>query len=345
MGVDLSPIIPKHERSLSYFRGKKIAIDAFNALYQFLASIRQPDGTPLKDLNGNITSHLSGVFYRTVNLIENGITPIYVFDGRAPSFKEKEREKRLAKKEEYEVLLEKAKDLEIEVRKYAQGILKLTKEKVEETKELLSAMGVAFVQAPSEGEAQASYLAKKGVVYATASQDYDSLLFGSPILLRNLSISGKRKLPNRNEYTLIHPEEIFLKEVLDSNSLTREKLIFVGVLCGSDFNEGVRGIGPKTALKLVKKFENWENLKKYVEEKYSHRFEEYIGEVIEFFKNPPVKEVSEEDIRRGSINKEKVVEILVERHDFSLDRVENAIKKMEEGIRRMQQTSLSSWLK
>ena len=342
MGVDISSIVPKHEKSIRDFKGKTIAIDAFNALYQFLASIRQPDGTPLKDFKGNVTSHLSGLFYRTINLVENGISPVYVFDGAPPSFKKKEIEERRERKKEYELLEEKAKDLEDErlMRSYAQATVRLTHKEVEESKLLLKAMGIPYVEAPSEGEAEAAYLASKGSVYASSSQDYDSLLFGAPRLIRNLSISGKRKLPRRDEYVIVHPEEISLEETLKSLGISREQLVMIGILVGTDFNKGVKGIGPKKALALVKRFKSFDELLKYVKITYKHEFEDYVEEVYEFFLNPPVVDA---EIREAKPDEDKIIEILVDMHDFSEERVRNAINKFKEALERRGQTSLSQW--
>jgi len=203
LGVDLKDLIPEdiiiQIRDLRVLRGRVVAIDAYNALYQFLAAIRQPDGTPLLDSQGRITSHLSGLFYRTINLVENGIKPVYVFDGKPPELKAKEIERRRAIKEEAVKKYEEAVrtgDLEA-ARRYAAIASKLTDSMVEDAKKLLDAMGIPWVQAPAEGEAQAAYMARVGDAYASASQDYDSLLFGSPRLIRNLTISGKRKLPRK----------------------------------------------------------------------------------------------------------------------------------------------------
>ncbi|HIQ50344.1 MAG TPA: flap structure-specific endonuclease, partial [Nautiliaceae bacterium] len=203
MGVDLKKFIDpiKKEIDLKNLNGKIVAIDAFNTIYQFLATIRQTDGTPLMNKEGKITSHLSGLFYRTINLIENGIKPVYVFDGRHPEFKRKEQERREEIKKKYEEkLIESIEKGETNLKRYAQATSKLTNELIEESKELLFAMGVPVIQAPSEGEAEAAYLNKKGKVDFTGSQDYDSLLFGSFSLVRNLSIVGKRKIPGKNTY-------------------------------------------------------------------------------------------------------------------------------------------------
>jgi len=307
-----------------------------------LASIRQQDGTPLKDFKGRVTSHLSGLFYRTIKLLESGIKPIYVFDGEPPPFKAKEREKRREHKEEALLKLEKAEDLEEleKLKSYAQATAKLTPEMVEESKALLRAMGIPVVEAPSEGEAEAAYLAAKGKAYASSSQDYDSLLFGSPRLARNLSISGRRKLPRRDEYVVIHPELIELERNLKEWGITRDQLIYVGILVGTDFNEGVKGVGPKTALKIVKTYKTWDAVRRYVESRYGHTFEDYIDEVIAFFKNPPVRDA---EVKMGPIDGEAILRILVEEHDFSEERVRSHIEKLKELRQREGQSKLSAW--
>ncbi len=256
----MGSLIQKRPVTLESLSGRQIAFDAFNILYQFLASIRQEDGTPLMDFKGNPTGHLSGLFYRNSRLIENGIRPIYVFDGLPPRFKQREIERRKALKKEAESKWQEALDygrLE-EAKKFAQATSRLTKDMVEEAKQLLSAMGIPHVQAPSEGEAQAACMAQKGAVYASASQDYDSLLFGSPRLLRNLSITGKRKVPRQDRYVMVEPEEIILGESLSALELSREQLILLGILVGTDFNEGINGVGPKTGIKIVREHKTLE---------------------------------------------------------------------------------------
>lgn len=342
MGVDLSPIVEKHEITLESLAGKKVAIDAYNVLYQFLASIRQPDGTPLMDFSGNITSHLSGLLYRTERIVENGIKPVYVFDGTPPAFKEKTIEERRKAKEEAKEKWEKALALEEEGAKtYAQATSKLTEEMIAESKELLSAMGIPYIQAPGEGEAQAACIAKKGQVYASASQDFDSLLFGSPLLIRNLSITGKRKLPRKDQYVIVYPEQVFLKELLEKNEINQEQLIALGILIGTDFNEGVKGVGPKTALKIVKEQKEFEKILEFVSEKYKHEFEPYIMDVFEYFLNPPCVGAQP---KWSAPDEERIVEILVKRHDFSEERVRNAVEKMVKGMEeRGSQEKISKW--
>jgi flap endonuclease-1 len=348
LGVDLKDLIPSDVvvqiQDLRVLRGKVIAIDAYNALYQFLAAIRQPDGTPLMDSQGRITSHLSGLFYRTINLVENGIKPVYVFDGKPPELKAREIEKRKAIKEEaskkYEEAI-KAGDLEA-ARRYAAMASKLTDSMVEDAKRLLSAMGIPWVQAPAEGEAQAAYMARVGDAYATASQDYDSLLFGSPRLIRNLTISGKRKLPKKEEYVEIFPEIIELDKLLMKLGLTREALIDIGILVGTDYNpDGFEGIGPKRAYQLIKAYGSIERIPKAL---LKSPVEVDIAFIKQYFLNPPVTKNYRLDWNEPDAK--QVIEILVKEHDFSEDRVRNALERLIKAYRehiKGSQLGLAKW--
>lgn len=218
MGVDLGELFSKEACSFKDFQNRVIVIDAYNVLHQFLSIIRQRDGTPLKDSQGRITSHLTGLFHRTANMVEAKIRPVYVFDGKPHPLKAKTIEERKRRREQAEKDFEEALkrgDVK-EARKKAQQTSRVTDEILEQSKELLTALGIPFVQAPSEGEAQASYMVKKGVAHAVGSQDFDCLLFGAPILIRNLTSSGRRKLPNKQAYTKITPELIHLKPGLRS---------------------------------------------------------------------------------------------------------------------------------
>ncbi|ABU81873.1 flap endonuclease-1 [Ignicoccus hospitalis] len=328
MGVTaLRELIPskcKKTLELKSLSNKSVALDAYNTLYQFLAAIRGEDGRPLMDSKGRVTSHLSGLFYRTINMLENGIKVAYVFDGAPPKLKTREIERRQKLKQEAEKKYEEAVrrgDVE-EARKYAQMSAKLTKEMVEEAKRLLEAMGVPWVQAPSEGEAQAAYMAAKGDVWASASQDYDSLLFGSPRLVRNLAVSGRRKLPNKNVYVEVKPEEITLKCVLEELGITREQLVAIAVLIGTDYTPGVKGVGPKTALRYVKSYGDLERVLTAlgVDDK------ELYLEAYNFFLNPQVTDDYELVWRRP--DPQKIIEILVYEHDFNEERVRKAIERL-----------------
>ncbi len=340
MGVQIKEIIEAEQKELSFFAGKKIAIDAFNALYQFLSIIRQKDGTPLMDSKGRITSHLSGLLYRTAKLVDIGIRPVYVFDGKPPSFKlvtEERVERREEAERKWKEALAKG-DLE-EARIYAQQASKLTPEMVEDAKKLLTYLGIPWVQAPSEGEAQAAYMARKGLVYAAASQDFDSLLFGAPKLVRNLTITGKRKLPRKDVYIEIKPELIELEKNLSRLGITREQLIIIGLLVGTDYNPGgIKGIGPKKALELVKRYKTLDLVIQKVGWQSDWPTPE---EIFNFFLNPPVIEV--EGLEWKEPDEEKVLKLMVDEHDFSEERVRKAVAEIRQGLRKGVQTGLTQW--
>jgi len=342
MGVNLGDLVPKTPISLKNLNGKKVAIDAYNALYQFLAIIRQPDGTPLRDHKGMITSHLSGLFYRTCNLMEMGIKVIYVFDGMPPTLKEAEIKRRSKIKEEAQIKYELAlKEGKIEeARSYAQMTSRLKDYMADDSKRLLRCMGVPWVQAPSEGEAQAAYIAKKGDADYCSSQDFDSLLFGAPVLLRNLTISGRRKLPRKNVYIEIEPETVELTKLLKELEITYEQLIDIGILIGTDYNpDGVKGVGPKSALKLIKEHGSLEDTLPLLKEAEFPVEPKLIREV---FLHPRVTDNYKIDWQEPNID--GVVEFICSEKDFSEDRVRKALSKAVEGMKESKKkTTLESW--
>ena len=340
--MNLRDLVPKTTVDLRSLSGNSIAIDAYNALYQFLAIIRQPDGTPLKDSSGRITSHLSGLFYRTSNLIEMGMKVVYVFDGVPPTLKEVEIKRRARVKEEalikYEKALQEGK-ME-EARTYAQATSRLKDYMADDSKRLLGLMGVPWVQAPSEGEAQAAYLAKKGDSNYCASQDYDSLLFGAPRLVRNVTISGRRKLPRKNVYIEVIPETVELEQVLGELGITYEQLIDIGILVGTDFNpEGVKGMGPKTALKLIKEYGSLEKLLPALEEA---EFPVEPQRIREIFLHPKVTDNYRLEWREPDV--EGVVGFLCRERDFSEERVRKAMEKITESQKKAKgKVTLETW--
>jgi len=344
MGVKLRDIIPPEamERiSLEALAGRAIALDAYNILYQFITIIRGPDGRPLMDRRGRITSHLSGVFFRMINFMKLGIKPIFVYDGRPPELKMKTVEKREERRAEaaklYEMAL--AEGRIEEAQKYAKQAATLNEFIVESSKRLLKLMGVPIVQAPSEGEAQAAYLVKRGDAYASGSQDFDSLLFGSPRLVRNLSIVGRRKLPGRKEYVEVEPEIIYLDKLLDSLGITREQLIDIGILVGTDYCEGVKGVGPKTALKLVKEYGSAEKALKAL----GKSLERDPAEIRELFLKPSVTE--EFEVVWSEPDYDGIKSMLCYEHDFSENRVEKALSELKSALKKSRGvTSLDQWL-
>jgi flap endonuclease-1 len=256
VGVVLTPIITKDTIALDDLRGRALAVDGNGELYQFLALIRLRDGTPLRDQTGRITSHLSGLFYRTTRLIADyGLQLVYVFDGLPPALKSEEIGRRRAIRQRYDKELAEARAAGDLARAYSKATMtsRLTREMVDEAMALLRLMGIRVVQAPSEGEAQAAHMARAGTVWAAASKDYDSLLFGAPRLVRFLTISGKEFLPSVGAFRAITPEVIDLGRMLGALEITREQLVDLGILVGTDFNPGIKGIGPKKALALLRR--------------------------------------------------------------------------------------------
>lgn len=346
MGVNLKDLIPREAREtveLTSLKDKTIAIDAYNALYQFLTAIRGVDGKPLTDSRGRITSHLSGLFYRTINIVENGVRPVYVFDGKPPELKAREIERRKTLKVEAEKKYEEALargDLEL-ARTYAMQAAKLTDEMIVYAKELLDAMGIPWVQAPAEGEAQAAYLTLKGDAWATGSQDYDSLLFGATKLVRNLTISGRRKLPRKNVYIEVKPEVIEAERVLGILGITREQLIDIAILLGTDYNpEGVKGVGAKTALRIVKNYGSLERALPTLKAE----FPVDPLEIKNYFLRPPTSEDYSLEWREP--DRSRIFHILVEEFDFSEKRVENACERLEKAYRehfKSRQLGLEAW--
>jgi flap endonuclease-1 len=329
LGVDLGDLVPKHKTRLDELSGKTFAVDAYNALYQFLAIIRGPTGAPLMDRQGRVTSHLSGLLYRTTNLAERGIRLVYVFDGIPPTLKETEIKRRRAIKEEAVVKYEKAmvKGEVAEARKFAQATASLKDTMVEDAHRLLEYLGVPFVQAPSEGEAQAAFMTIRGDVWGAVSQDYDSLLFGANRLVRNLAITGKRKLPLREAYVQVEPELVRLEETLMTLDLSREQLIDLGILIGTDFNpDGFKGIGPKTAQKLLKESGSIEQI---AMQRPDFTVPPNLHRIREIFLKPEV--TSHYTLRWEEPQLEALVRFLCGDRDFSEERVRTAVERMKKG--------------
>jgi len=337
MGVGIGDILINKEIGFDDIEDKVIAVDAYNIIYQFLSSIRQRDGTPLKDSEGRVTSHLSGILYRNANLVEAGIKPVYVFDGAPDMMKEGTLEKRKERKEkaekEYEKSLEEG-DLE-RARIKAQQTSRMTDEIEESSKKLLSLLAIPWIQAPSEGEAQAAHMVSQGDAWAVGSQDYDTLLFGAGRLVKNLTVTGKRKMPGSSKYKKINPELIELEEVLDDLDITRKQLVDIGILCGTDYNEGVKGIGPKRGLKYIKKYDD---LKSVLQEKNAQI--DNHNAIREIFLEP---EVTDDYVIKFEDELGDVKEFLCEERDFSEDRIESALEQFRKGMKRRKQSSLLSF--
>ena len=327
MGVKFKDIVSPEEISLKDLEGRTVAIDAYNTIYQFLSGIRQRDGSPLMDQNGNVTSHLSGILYRTASIVDKGIKPIYVFDGDSSEHKAKTLEQRRAIKEEAMEKWEEAKaagNIE-DARKFAIRTSRMSPYILESSKKLLDYMGIPYVQAEGEGEAQGAYMVKQGDAWAVASQDYDCLLFGAPRIIRNLTLSGG----------LSNLEYLELEKVLNDIDLTREQLIDVALMVGTDFNEGIHGIGAKTGLKLIRN----NSLENILVQKGITEVDVEPDELRDIFLKHEVN--TDYDIKFKSAKKDKLVEFMCEEHGFSESRVLNVTEKLKKLS--STQKSLEDW--
>jgi flap endonuclease-1 len=341
MGTNLKELLVMKETSIDKFKGKRLVVDGFNVLYQFLTTIRQRDGSLLKDSQGRVTSHLTGMFNRTTRLMKEGIELGFAFDGEPPELKRQERERRSALKHEAAKAFQKAKkkgDI-AEMKKYAARTSKLTGEMIDESKELINALGLPVIQAPSEGEAQVAYIVNKGQAFAGVSEDYDSLLYGIPKLVKNLTISGRKKIGAA--YVNVKPKIISISENLNNLGIDQDQLIVLALLVGTDYNPGgVRGIGPKTALKLVKEHKN-DFDRMFEKAEWSKNFDIDWKEIYYLIKKMPVNK--DYDLKWGKIDKGKIYELLVEEHDFAEERVTNALDTLSEQEDTKKQKSLADF--
>ncbi len=349
MGVKINELVQNVKKSITFENlfNKRIAIDAFNTIYQFLAIIRQKDGTPLKDYEGNVTSHLSGLFYRSINFIEHNIKPIYVFDGVATELKlETIKERRKIKDDAKKKMVEaqEAEDFR-EAKKFAQQTSKLTTDMIEESKKLIENMGIPVFQASSEGEAQAAYLVEKGDAWACASQDYDTLLFGGERLIRNFAIKRSKKV--KDTTVPVDIEYVSLPKLLDNLNITREQLIEMGILIGTDFFEGIHGIGQHKALDLIRKYKSIKNIvsEKVKVGKNDIQLDlELVEQVKNIFLTPDIRD-NYPKIKFSKINYEKIKELLIEIHNFDNQRVENALDRLRKLDSSKTQISLDNFIK
>jgi flap endonuclease-1 len=341
MGVDIKALLIREKTNLESFSSKIIAIDAYNAIYQFLAIIRGPEGLHLTDNKGRVTSHLTGLLYRNVNFLSIGIKPVYVFDGKPPSLKTAEIQRRKLGKKEATIKYEKSKaigDFESE-RKYAQQKPSMQDTMVEDSKHLLDLFGIPYVQAKADGEATAAYMNKTGMAYAVASQDYDSVLFGAKKLVRNFTNSGRRKLPNRNTYIDIEPEMISYQKSLDALGITGEQIIDIGILVGTDFNpDGFERIGPKTALKMIKEYGKLEDIPKIQDELKEIDYRQ----IRKIFLQPDIQNIGEIEFKDTDYS--GIVDYLANERSFSQERVQSSLNRLKKCLEKRSHT-LDQWFK
>jgi flap endonuclease-1 len=341
MGVQLTPIIVKQVLALRDLQGRSFAVDGNNVLYQFLALIRTRDGTPLMDSQGRVTSHLTGLVYRTTRLIaDHGMRLVFVFDGKPPALKEAEIGVRRAARLKAEADRQRALAEGDAAAAWSKAVASasLTREMVQESKDLLDILGVPWVQAPSEGEAQAARMVREGHAWAVNSRDYDSLLFGAPRLLRYLTISGSEYLPSKGTSRPLKPELIVLQDFLDSLRLTREQLVDVAILVGTDFNPGVKGIGPVKAASLIRRVGSLENLPPDVRSSIPAD----VDGIRDVFLNPVTDPVPPPAY--GRLDADALFAFLCDERGFSRSRVERVVERMRSAAEAPRQSSMDQFV-
>lgn len=323
---------------MCFIVGRKIAIDASMCLYQFLIAVRS-EGAQLTTVDGETTSHLIGMFYRSIRLIESGIKPVYVFDGKPPDLKSGELDKRAERREEAQKALDKATesgDIE-DMNKFNRRLVRVTKNHLLEAKELLKLMGIPYIEAPCEAEAQCAAMVKSGKVFATATEDMDALTFGTNILVRHLTSSEARKLP---------VQEYSYDKVLKGLEMTRDEFIDFCILLGCDYCDSIRGVGPKTALDLVAKYRNLETILDNIDNKKYVVPEPWnFKQARALFQEPEVTNPEEIDLKWTDPNEEGLVEFLCGQRQFSEDRIRSGVKKLLKAKSTTTQGRLDSFFK
>lgn len=322
--------------------GRKIAIDASMCLYQFLIAVRQQDGNNLTNEAGETTSHLMGFFYRTIRMVNSGIKPCYVFDGKPPVLKGGELEKRLKRREEAESKAEELKETGTaeELQKFERRTVRVTREQNEEAKKLLKLMGIPFVNAPCEAEAQCAELSRTGKVYGAASEDMDTICYRPAHFLRNVTAAEARKLP---------VEEYDIVKVLESLEMDIDKFIDLCILLGCDYCETIKGVGPVTALNLIREHGSIEKVIKFIESsektKYKVPEEWPYKEARELFKNPEVVPGDEVDLKWEAPDIDGLVEYMVKHHGFNEQRIRDGAEKLKKGLKGGTQGRLDGFFK
>ncbi|MEM0257507.1 MAG: flap endonuclease-1 [Thermofilum sp.] len=326
MGCRLTPLVTPLRIGLAGVTGRTLAVDALNAIYQFLALVRTSSGGFLRNRKGYVTSHLVGMASRYSKLAaDNACRFIFVFDGPPHPLKraELERRERVRERalEEYKLALlsgnlEKALSKAVVAIRVDQWI-------IESSKKLVTLMGFPVVDAPSDAEAQAAFIVARGDAWAVSSQDWDSLLYGADRLVRYLTLTGFEWLPSKQVARKLEPELVELGKLLNTLGLTRKQLVEVAVLSGTDYNRPVRGIGPLKAYKLIKLYGSLEKLPSNLRKQLPENYED----IVNLFLHPRVKEDYEIDFREPRV--EELYRFLVDENDFSPERARTIISRLQ----------------
>ncbi|DAC09386.1 MAG TPA: flap structure-specific endonuclease [Candidatus Poseidoniales archaeon] len=330
MGCNLKDLAVSERVRLPDLAGKRVGIDAFLTAFQFLTTMRdrspEGDGMPLRAPDGRYVAHLMGFLQRTCALLEHRIIPVYVFDGDSPALKANElaarRERRQESEEQY-AAARAAGDHRL-AQKLAARIMHYSPEMVQETKDMLDLLGVPWVHAAAEGEAQAAVMAQRGHLDVVATQDWDALLYGSPILVRNLMADGTKRYGRT-----IYAERINLDAMREELDLTQEQLVDLGIMIGTDFHPGIRGVGPKTGLKLLHKHGTLEG----VCEAKGVDVPDNIAEVRAIFHDHPSTPTEPDQLVLKPVDVAGLKQYLQVERAFSQRRMDEAFEKLENGGR------------
>ena len=342
MGCNLRDLTQPETIELNSLSGQRIGVDAFLTAFQFLTTIRdrspEGDGGPLKPSNGKVVSHLMGFLNRTTTLLAAGIKPVFIFDGKAPELKADEIAMRKARREEARAIHQQALDAGdfALAQKMAARIMHYSPQMVEETQRLFDLLGVPWVTAAAEGEAQAAVMAAKGQLDVVATQDWDALLYGSPVLVRNLMDDGTKRYGR-----VVHAQSIDLDQMLKENDLSREQLVDLAIMIGTDYHPGIKGIGPKTGLKLIREYITIEA----VCEAKGKEVPQRLDEIRKIFLDHPAVDVPDEALQQGTVDRKGLIQFLQVERQFSQRRMDQAFEKLKEAglIREGGQTSLFSF--
>jgi flap endonuclease-1 len=315
------------ETSLKGYTGMKICIDASNALYQFMVAIRSMGqggaaAAQLTNADGEVTSHISGMFARTIRMMELGLKPVWVFDGKPPDMKGGELAKRSAAKKKAREGLEKAKEAgDVDAQnKFQKRSVRVTDKHNDDVKTLFSLMGVPVVESPCEAEAQCAALAAGGLCYGAASEDMDTLCFNSPVLLRKFTAAESKKIPVM---------EINLQRVLEGLGFTYPEFVDLCMLLGCDYMDKIDGIGPVKALALMKEHRTIEAVIASLQgTKYKLPASFDYLRARELFLNHPVLDPAEMTLKWGKVQEEELLRFLVDEKGFNLERTQRQIARL-----------------
>ncbi len=321
--ADLRQLAAIEEVSFDSLEGSTVAVDAHNWLYRYLTTtVKWTNDSAYTTTDGTEVANLIGIVQGLPKFFAHDLTPIFVFDGAVTDLKADEIAERKEQREQYEEQLEAAREEgdPVAVARLESRTQRLTETILETTRELLELLDVPIVEAPAEGESQCAHMARQGTVDYAGTEDYDALLFGSSYTLRQLTSKGD-------------PELMDFEKTLTTHDITWEQLVDIGLLCGTDFNDGITGIGPKTGVKLIREHGN-------INAVLEHRGEDipHVDRLRELFLQPNVRDVTVATELNPDVAAAR--EFVIDQWEVSADEVERGFERIEETL---VQTGLDNW--